>query len=362
MKYLFTGGGTGGHIFPALAIAKRAVQLDEQLNDRAQILFVGTRQGIESRVVEPQGFELQCVDFSGFAGQSIRRKVVVLGKLFSSTRQALKILAQFQPDVVLGVGGYASLPMLVAAAIRRVPVVLHEQNAIPGLANRLASYWAGRICVSMAQGCDGFGSKPVVLTGNPVRQEFFTCRQWSGNNPQLLVFGGSQGAVAINRAIVAALPILLQQLPELKIIHQCGRGQLGSVEEAYKNQGFTNVEVVEFIDDMLTAYRSSQLIVCRSGATTVAELAACGRAAVLIPFPQAAADHQTCNAKAMVDAGAAVLLAEKDLDERLSQTIVELFNQPQKIHTMGSNARQLAAKGAADLILNECRMLVQKRK
>ncbi|MEA3466214.1 MAG: undecaprenyldiphospho-muramoylpentapeptide beta-N-acetylglucosaminyltransferase [Thermodesulfobacteriota bacterium] len=359
MKYLFTGGGTGGHIFPALAIAHRARQIDAD----AQILFVGTERGIENRVVEPQGFSLATVEFSGFAGQSFWRKVAVLGKLVTATRQALGILTSFQPDVVLGVGGYASLPILVAAALRRIPVVLHEQNACPGLANRVAAHWAGRICISMAAGGSGFGNKAVVLTGNPVRQELFNCRPWNGSVPQLLVFGGSQGAAAVNGAMVAALPQVLEQFPGVKIIHQTGRNQMADVVVAYNDLGIDRVEVVEFIEDMPTAYAHSQLVICRSGATTVAELAACGRGAILIPLPQAAADHQTCNARAMVDGNAALLLPQSELNgERLAQTIIDLLHRPERLHEMGQHARHLSAKGAADLILNECRMLVQKRK
>lgn len=357
MRYLLTGGGTGGHIFPALAIARRARELDPE----AGILFVGTRHGIENRVVEPNGFELRCVDFSGFAGQSLARKVQVLAKLVTSTRQAGKIIAEFKPDVVLGVGGYASLPMLVAAALRRIPVVLHEQNAIPGLANRLAAHWAGRICISMATGEVGFAGKRVVLTGNPVRQELFACREGSEQVPQLLVFGGSQGAAAINAAMLEALPLLIQQLPTLKIVHQTGAQQLDEVVCAYARMGFNNVEVRPFIEDMAGAYAVSQLVLCRSGATTVAELCACGRAAILVPFPQAAADHQTRNAQALVEQQAAVMIPQPQLGEQLGTTIIELMQDPQRLRQMGRRARQLAAKGAADLILNECRMLVQKR-
>lgn len=359
MKYLFAGGGTGGHIFPALAIANRAREIDAD----AQILFVGTEHGIESRVVEPQGFPLEIVAFSGFAGQSPWRKLVVLGKLVIATREALGVLARFKPDVVLGVGGYVSLPTLVAAALRRIPVVLHEQNARPGLANRVAAYWAGRICISMVQGNQGFGNKAVVMTGNPVRQELFDCRPCNASAPQLLVFGGSQGSAAINEAMMAAIPRLVEQFPAIKIIHQTGRNELADVVDGYNQLGFDQVEVVDFIDDMPTAYAQSQLVICRSGATTVAELAACGRAAILIPFPQAAADHQSCNAMALVDGDAAILLPQNELNgERLAQTVTELLRQPELLHEMGQHARRLSAKGAADLILNECRMLVQKRK
>lgn len=359
MRYVFTGGGTGGHIFPALAMAEQAKQQDED----AEILFIGTEKGIESRVVEPQGFDLETVNFSGFAGQPLWRKVLVLAKLVSSTREAFKILTTFKPDVVIGVGGYVSLPTLVAAAIKRVPVVLHEQNAVPGLANKVASLWAKRICLSMTQGAKSFEGKPVVMTGNPVRQKMFDCPSWQGTEPQLLVFGGSQGARAINTAMVEALPQVLAHFPTLKVIHQTGRNALADVVTDYNDRGLNQVEVVEFIDDMAMAYTQSQLVICRSGATTVAELAACGRPAILIPFPLAAADHQTCNAQALVDAGAACLLPQNELDgAALAETIIDLLKDDQRLRMMATKAKSLAAKGAAELIIHECQILVQKRK
>lgn len=358
MKVLIAGGGTGGHVFPALAIARRAMELDAT----NEILFVGTRQGIEARVVEPAGFDIDYVDFSGFAGKSVWQKACVMAKLVSSTREALEILSDFNADVVIGVGGYASLPMLVAAGLKRVPVVLHEQNAWPGLANRLASRWAKRVCVSMADVAKHFHGRPVVLTGNPVRQELFSCRAWRGDHPSLLIFGGSQGARAINQAIVEALPLLKQALPELTIVHQTGEAALPDMVAAYNDRDFDQVTLLPFIDDMAAAYRDSQLVLCRSGATTVAELAACGRPALLVPFPQAAADHQTCNARVLAECDAAVLLPQNELtSQRLADELINLFRDPQRLADMGRQAKMLAAKGAADLILNECRRVARKR-
>ncbi|MCD6525752.1 MAG: undecaprenyldiphospho-muramoylpentapeptide beta-N-acetylglucosaminyltransferase [Desulfuromonas sp.] len=358
MKYLLAGGGTGGHVFPALAIARRAVEKDPLV----QILFVGTAQGIEARVVEPAGFELETIDFCGFAGKSVWKKIQVLVKLIGSSRDALEILRRFKADVVIGVGGYASLPMLIAAALNRTPVVLHEQNAWPGLANRLASRWAKRICVSMADAAKEFPGRPVVMTGNPVRQDLFSCRAWQGSQPQLLVFGGSQGAHALNRAVIDALPRLQQALPELSIVHQSGKAEMADVVAGYNDRKFENVEITPFINDMTSAYHYSQLVLCRSGATTIAELAACGRPAVLVPFPQAAADHQTRNAQVLADQGAAVVVPQAELSgEQLGDLLIELFQQPDKLAEMGRQARQLAAKGAADLILNECWHVARKR-
>lgn len=358
MKYILAGGGTGGHVFPALAIAQRAVEQDPA----AEVVFVGTAQGIEARVVEPAGFALECVDFCGFAGKSPLKKLAVMVKLFHSTRQALAILQRFPADVVVGVGGYASLPMLVAAAIRRVPVVLHEQNAWPGLANRLAAHWARRICVSMADGAEHFRGRPVVLTGNPVRQDLFHCRPWRGGSPQLLVFGGSQGASALNRALLEAIPVLRQALPELSIVHQTGVAEMADVVAGYNDRGFDRVEITPFIDDMAQAYTTSQLVLCRAGATTIAELAACGRPAVLVPLPQAAADHQTHNARVLENHGAAVVLPQAELNgQRLAEQLIALFEQPQRLADMAQQARLLSAKGAADLILNECHAVTRKR-
>lgn len=358
MKYLLAGGGTGGHVFPALAIARRAIEKDPL----AEVLFVGTQQGIEARVVEPAGFRLETIDFCGFAGKSALKKAQVLIKLIGSTRTALTILRRFKADVVVGVGGYASLPMLVAAAINRTPVVLHEQNAWPGLANRLASRWAKRICVSMADVERLFPRCAVVMTGNPVRQDLFDCPPWKGEHPQLLVFGGSQGARALNRAVVEALPRLQQALPELSIVHQTGKAEMADVVTGYNDRKFESVEITPFIDDMAAAYRKSQLVLCRAGATTIAELAACGRAAVLVPLPQAAADHQTRNAEVLAAHEAAVMMPQADLNgESLATQLIELFQQPERLVEMGQYARQLAAKGAADLILNECQRVAQKR-
>ncbi len=358
MNILIAGGGTGGHVFPALAIARRAVELDAT----NEILFVGTRQGIEAWVVEPAGFDIDYVDFSGFAGKSVWQKARVLAKLVSSTREALEILGDFNADVVIGVGGYASLPMLVAAGLKRIPVVLHEQNAWPGLANRLAARWAKRVCLSMADVAKHFHGRPVVLTGNPVRQELFSCRPWRGDHPSLLIFGGSQGARAINQAVLDALPLLKQALPELTIVHQTGEAALPDMVAGYNDRGFDRVTLLPFIDDMAAAYRDSQLVLCRSGATTVAELAACGRPALLVPFPQAAADHQTCNARVLAERDAAVLLPQDQLTpERLADELIHLFDDPQRLADMGRQAKMLAAKGAADLILNECRHVARKR-
>ena len=358
MRILIAGGGTGGHVFPALAIARRAMELDAT----NEILFVGTRHGIESRVVEPAGFDIDYVDFSGFAGKSIWQKARVVVKLMSSTREALDILAEFSADVVIGVGGYASLPILVAAGLKRIPVVLHEQNAWPGLANRLAARWAKRVCLSLADVAKHFHGRAVVLTGNPVRQELFSCRPWRGKHPSLLVFGGSQGARAINEAVLDALPLLKQALPELRIVHQTGEAALADMVAGYNDRHFDNVTLLPFIDDMSAAYRDSQLVLCRSGATTVAELAACGRPAVLVPFPQAAADHQTCNARVLADRDAAVMLPQSELTgQRLAEQLISLYRDPQRLTEMGRQARMLAAKGAADLILNECRRVARKR-
>ncbi len=358
MRYLFTGGGTGGHVFPALAMAQYACESDSE----AQVLFVGTRRGIESRVVEPRGFAIDYVEFSGFAGKSPLRKALVLAQLTRAVAQALAIVGKFAPQVVVGVGGYASLPVLVAAALKRIPVVLHEQNASAGLANRLAARWARRVCISWPQAQRDFPAGKVVLTGNPVRRELFTVPPWRGDRPQLLIFGGSQGARAINRALVAALPQLREEFPAMKIVHQCGRDHVAEVAVACNDMGYDNVEVTPFIDDMRSAYAASQLVVCRAGATSVAELAACGRPALLIPLPTAAADHQSSNAMALVAAGAARLLPQRQLSgEELARQIGALLRQPQLLATMGQNARRLSAKGAAELIIHECRLVARKQ-
>ncbi len=355
MKLLLAGGGTGGHLFPAIALAEQ-LKREEPLSE---VLFVGTERGLEFRLLPELGWPLRTIDMSGWAGLDILAKIKVLGKIVRSVFDSRNILREFAPDVVVGVGGYASVPVLIAAKTLGIPYLVHEQNAWPGLANRLLGRWARRVCLSFAEADRAFHSSATVLTGNPVRSGMEDCPNIAGNGPCLLVFGGSQGARAINRAIVAALPLLEAWKDRVQIVHQTGEREHQEVAEAYRAAGWTTAEVVPFIKEMAQAYSRATLVVCRAGATTLAELTVCGRPAILIPFPHSAAGHQVVNAQAMATKGAALMLLEADLTaERLARLIDGLLHDPASVQSMAAAAKGLARRGAAARLLQECRSVL----
>jgi UDP-N-acetylglucosamine--N-acetylmuramyl-(pentapeptide) pyrophosphoryl-undecaprenol N-acetylglucosamine transferase len=357
MKLLLAGGGTGGHLFPAIALAEQ-FKLEEP---QGEVLFVGTERGLEARMLPELGWTLETIEMSGWAGRGFIGRFRVLGQLLKSLGQSRKILRNFDPDVVIGVGGYASVPVLLAAKTQGIPFVVHEQNAWPGLANRLLGRWAKRVCLSFDEADRAFHCSATVLTGNPVRAAMETCPGIDDEKTCLLVFGGSQGARAINRAIVAALPMLEEWHGKLQIIHQSGEQDYEETVQGYRDNNWQDVEVTPFIKDMVGAYAKSTLIVCRAGATTLAELTACGRPAILVPYPHAAAGHQSTNAMAMAARGAAMAMEEADLTpERLATLISGLLHDRTSIKTMASAARGLARRGAAARLLQECRAVLDE--
>jgi UDP-N-acetylglucosamine--N-acetylmuramyl-(pentapeptide) pyrophosphoryl-undecaprenol N-acetylglucosamine transferase len=263
------------------------------------------------------------------------------------------------PDLVLGVGGYASVPVLLMAKMRGIPYLIHEQNAIPGLSNRLLGRWAKLICLSFADSSTGFNSAKTVITGNPLRKGLDSIAVEILQPGKLLIFGGSLGARAINQAVVDMLPLMNEWVQKPEILHQTGEEDFDQVQRAYQESGFDVNQVVPFIDDMLTAYSEASLVICRAGATTLAELTACGRAAILIPLPHAAGDHQTVNAMTLKKAGAAKLLPQTELtSERLAAMVKELLENRKALETMAAQSRSLGAPGAAGRVLDECRRLL----
>lgn len=357
MKLLLAGGGTGGHLFPAIAVAEQ-LKFEEP---QSEILFVGTERGLESRMLPELGWPLETIDMSGYAGLGALAKVKVLGKLMKSLMQSRKILQHFCPDVVVGVGGYASVPALLAAKTLGIPYLVHEQNAWPGLANRLLGRWAKRVCLSFDEADRAFHRSATVLTGNPVRSAMESCPNIDDEKNCLLIFGGSQGARSINNAIIGALPYLSEWRDQLDIIHQSGDLDFEATVKGYDDNNWTNVEIYPFIKDMSSAYAKSTLIVCRAGATTLAELTACGRPAVLVPYPHAAAGHQSGNAQAMAAKGAALMMEETDLTpERLGKLISGLLHDRASIKSMAAAAKALSSRGAAARLLQECRSVLEE--
>jgi len=348
MKVIIAGGGTGGHLFPGIAVAREI----QRRRPGSTILFVGAQQGIETKIVPREGFELRTLPIGGVKGLGIGRQVRNLIGMASGVFKARTILRDFKPDAVIGVGGYASFPMLSAAVLAGLPRVIMEQNAIPGLANRVLGKWMNFVAVTDARTRSFFGERAIV-TGNPVRPEFKSIGPKRHAAPYtILVFGGSQGAQSINRAVMDGLDSLLDWKEQLRFVHQTGERQLEEVKNAYGSRGF-HADVRTFFDNFHEQYAAADLIVSRSGATTVAEIKAAGRAAILIPFPFAADDHQTKNARAMADDNAAVLISNAELNgKRLADAIRELIGNPGRLQEIESNARRIAILDAEERIVN----------
>lgn len=358
MKVIIAGGGTGGHLFPGIAVAREIQRRDA----RSTILFVGAEQGIETRIIPKEGFELRTLPIGGIKGLGISRQLRNLAGMVSGVFKARRILRDFSPDVVIGVGGYASFPMLGAATLGGYPRVVMEQNAVPGLANRVLGKWVDFAAVTDARTEAYFGSRAVV-TGNPVRPEFKSISPKVHTAPfTVLVFGGSQGAQSINKAVIEALDSLDDWKGRLRFIHQTGERQLEDVKRAYERKGF-EADVRSFFNNFHEQYAAADLIVARSGATTVAEVKAAGRAAILVPFPFATDDHQTKNARAMADEKAALLISNSDLTgKRLADAIRDLMGNPQRLEEIERNARSMAILDAEARIVGLVESAVAKRK
>jgi UDP-N-acetylglucosamine--N-acetylmuramyl-(pentapeptide) pyrophosphoryl-undecaprenol N-acetylglucosamine transferase len=341
MRAILAGGGTGGHVIPALAIAQ---ELQKQY--QAEVLFIGTSRGIENRLVPAAGFPLRLIEVGALKNVSLTKRIKTIFDLPRSVWESRRILSEFRPDIVIGVGGYASGPAMLAATRMRIPTLAFEPNVIPGLANRLIGPWVSAAAVHFAETRGRF--RRSVVTGVPVRQAFFEIASSTGNpRPTLLVFGGSQGAHAINQAIIQCLPELLKQVPDIHIIHQTGERDYNDAQAAYQRAS-ASAEVYPFINDMPAFFARADLVVCRSGASTVAEITAAGKPAIFVPFPRAADDHQRVNAQALEQAGAAILLEETKLDMVwLVETVSSLLKDPGRLRRMGDAARKLSHPNAA---------------
>jgi UDP-N-acetylglucosamine--N-acetylmuramyl-(pentapeptide) pyrophosphoryl-undecaprenol N-acetylglucosamine transferase len=342
MRAILAGGGTGGHVIPAIAIAQ---ELQESY--QAEVLFIGTARGLENRLVPEAGFPLELVKVGALNRVSLATRVKTLFDLPRAVFTAGRLLNEFQPDVVIGVGGYASGPAMVAAIRRRIPTLAFEPNVVPGFANRVVARFVSAAAVHFEETAERF--RNAVVTGVPVRPAFFQIprKPYVQVLPTVLVFGGSQGARAINLAMTRAIRPLASRVSGLHVIHQTGERDYNDVLAAYAQAEFP-AEVHKFIDDMPAFFARADLILCRSGASTVAEVAAAGKPAVFIPFPLAADDHQRRNAEAMEKAGAAVLVEETRLDEVwLVDTICALLEDPVRLAKMSDAARAMAHPNAA---------------
>jgi UDP-N-acetylglucosamine--N-acetylmuramyl-(pentapeptide) pyrophosphoryl-undecaprenol N-acetylglucosamine transferase len=328
-------------VIPALAIAQRL-----QKDYAAGVLFIGTARGIENRLVPAAGFPLRLVQVGALKNVSLVTRLKTFFDLPRAVWDASRILSEFRPDVVIGVGGYASGPAMLAAVLRGVPTLVFEPNFVPGFANRLVSPLVSGAAVHFAE--TGRYFRRCEVTGVPVREAFFqTASQNPDTKPTLLVFGGSQGAHAINLVVMDSVEELRQRLPEIRVVHQTGERDYNDAQAAYANFG-DSIEVYRFIDDMPGLFARAGLLVCRSGASTVAEVTAAGKPALFVPFPRAADDHQKRNAEALERAGAAVMLEESKLNrESLVEAVSVLLSEPSRLKKMGDAARSLSHPHAA---------------
>lgn len=362
MKYLIAGGGTGGHLYPGVALA-------EEITTRGQgneVLFVGTQRGIEARVIPELGYPIEYIEVRGLKGSGLFRLIMGLLRLPLSLLQSWRILSKFRPDVAVGVGGYASGPVLLAAWMRRIPTAVLEQNTVPGITNRILSRLVRAVYVMFDDRLGHFPKRKVFALGNPIRRQlldnFLKSRIEPNGRFNILVLGGSQGAHALNLRMVEAANHFHDVEDEVHIVHQTGKNDEELVRRGYAELG-AHAQVHAFIDNMSEAYRRADLVVCRAGATTLAEVMVAKKASILIPYPYAADNHQELNARTMVDAGAALMLVERNLDgQRLADAIVSLATDRPRLQRMEQAASRAGRPEAAREIVDACGELVEKRR
>jgi len=363
VRILIAGGGTGGHLYPGIALAREL----QRRNPSAQVSFVGTAAGVEARVVPREGYELDLIRVAGLKGK--RRADRLRGFLLLPTAalDAWRVISQRRPDVVVGVGGFASGPVLALAALRGYPTILLEQNALPGITNRLLARFVRAAAVNFDDAMSYF-PRTGFVAGNPVRPEFFPAQNEEANDrtnqplaaARVLIFGGSQGAHAINVAMVEAASRLAATGLQLAITHQTGERDLDLVRTAYHRAGLA-ARVEAFIFEIDGEMKAADLVICRAGATTLAELTASGRPAILVPLPTATDDHQRKNAEVLGRAGAGLVIEERDLSgERLAGTIAKLVADPAQRRQMSEAARKLARPDAAARIADRVEQLAPR--
>ncbi|HEY0703270.1 MAG TPA: undecaprenyldiphospho-muramoylpentapeptide beta-N-acetylglucosaminyltransferase [Candidatus Acidoferrales bacterium] len=356
---LIAGGGTGGHVFPALAVANEWLRREPQ--GVRSVVIVGTERGMEARLVPQAGLPLETIRVAGLKGMGGLKLLKNAGLVPAGLWDSEKIIQRHKFGAAFGVGGYAAGPMILAARLHGIPSLIFEPNVEPGFTNRVLAGISTRVACGFAETAQRFGAKAVV-TGIPVRQEFFAAPRHEHREPfNILITGGSRGALPINRAVIDSLDLLLPRKNRLFIVHQTGERDYNAVRVAYARRE-VHAEVVPFIENMAERFAQADLIVCRSGAITVAEVAAAGRAAIFIPFGAATDAHQTRNAEAMQNAGAARLLPQTELTpDRLTREIFSLMDQPEKIAEMETCARKLARPDAVADIVNIVESLVKSK-
>jgi len=362
-RILMVAGGTGGHIFPALAVAEEMRRRSENVGSGAvkyATVFLGAGRGLEARVIPRAGYPLETIRGAGLKGISGWKRALNAAQLPRSAFEAAQLLYRLRPSVVVGIGGYIAGPIMLEAALAGIPTLLYEANAIPGFTNRVLAPVVRLAAVGLGQSLDVYGSKGR-LTGHPVREEFYQVEPKAHVPPYtVLIVGGSQGARALNQCLMESLPLFRSKAGEtLRFIHQTGEADYNAVRGAYAEHG-AGFEVCAFIDNIAEAFSRADLIICRAGAATIAELAAAGKASILVPYPSATDQHQLHNARALERAGGACVIEQKDLKPaRLVENVMGLLGDPEKLALMEQRARTLASPHAAariaDLIEELCK-------
>jgi UDP-N-acetylglucosamine--N-acetylmuramyl-(pentapeptide) pyrophosphoryl-undecaprenol N-acetylglucosamine transferase len=354
MRVLIAAGGTGGHIYPGIAVAKEILRRDEN----SVVKFVGTQRGLETKLVPQNGFELLTIDSAGLKNVGLVGKLKGLFVLPKSFFEARGLIKKFKPDVVVGAGGYVSGPVLLTASLMHIPTLVMDSNALPGFTNRRLAPFVTKAALTFDEALKFFPKKGIV-TGNPVRREFFEIEpKQRGEKTNVLIFGGSQGARAINNAMAEAL----DKLPpdKLQITHQTGEFDFEKISEIYSRSKFENYDVRPYITNMTDEFAKADFVICRAGATTCAELAAAGKASIMIPLPTAADDHQRKNAEALQSSGAARMILQRDLNaDSLAKEILDFVNSPKKISAMERAAKSLARADAAEVTVDLIESLVK---
>jgi len=340
-RIVIMAGGTGGHVFPALAVAQTLIEKGWQVS------WLGTQKGLEGRVIPEQGIEIDWLSVAGVRGKGWLSKITAVLLLIKACIQAVKILRKRKPDVVLGMGGFVAGPGGLMAKLLGIPLIIHEQNRVPGTTNRLLAGMANQVLEAFP---DSFNKKlNARFTGNPLRKQFVECASRRETHPgiNILVVGGSQGAQILNEVV----PDALAELNGVEVRHQTGTAMQEQVESRYKELG-VKAEVNAFIEDMVSAYQWADLVICRSGAMTVSEVAAAGIPAIFIPLPNAIDDHQTANARYLADVGAGLILRQKDLN---AATLVEHITKVLKqLDVMSKTAKEYARLDATEVVAGVC--------
>lgn len=356
MRLVIAGGGTGGHLFPGVAVAEELLSQDPS----SEVVFVGTERGIEARVVPELGYPLELIQVSGIKTVSRLGAIKGIFRIPRALWQSRKLLKRLKPDVVIGVGGYASGPVVLMARLMGKPTAILEQNSVPGLTNRILGRFVHRIFLAFGMSQKFFKEKKSQLSGNPIRKDIRLAlsegkpAKPEGGPPRLFVFGGSQGAKAVNELTVAAAALLHERGLALSIVHQTGKLTEAATRGGYEKAGI-KADVRAFIRDMASEYRQADLIVSRAGATTVAELGVVGTPAILIPYPFAADNHQELNAAELAEAGAAVMVRQSDLTaEKLADLIQERLENPDLLSHMQSAMKALGRPQAAATVVDWC--------